>query len=45
VEQAEADTAVASAAEALGEAAFAAAWGAGRAMTLDEAVEYGLRNR
>ena len=33
--QAEVDT-------ALGEAAFAAAWDAGRAMTLDEAVEYAL---
>ena len=42
VEQAEVDMAVASAAEALGEATFTSAWDAGRAMTLDEAVEYAL---
>ena len=28
--------------EALGEAAFAAAWDAGRAMTMEQAVEYAL---
>ena len=42
VEQAEFDNTMASAAEALGEAAFTAAWDAGRAMTLEQAVEYGL---
>ena len=36
------DKTTASAAEALGEAAFAAAWEVGRAMTLEQAVEYGL---
>ncbi len=40
--QVEMDNILASAAEALGEEAFAAAWDAGRAMTLDEAVEYAL---
>ena len=33
---------VAQARTTLGDAAFAAAWNAGRAMTLDEAVEYAL---
>ncbi len=39
VEQEKVDKTMASAREALGEAAFTAAWDAGRAMTLDEAVE------
>jgi len=42
VERERMDTALASACEALGEAAFAAAWDAGRAMTLEQAVEYAL---
>ena len=42
MEQAEVDTAVASAAEVLGEAAFTSAWDAGRAMTLEQAAEYAL---
>ena len=36
------DRLVASARAALGDAAFAAAWGAGRSMTLEQAVEYAL---
>lgn len=42
VEQEKVDKTMASAREALGEAAFTAAWDAGRAMTLDESVEYAL---
>jgi hypothetical protein len=41
-EQEEMDERVSSGRMALGEEAFASAWDAGRAMTLDEAVEYGL---
>ena len=40
--QEEMDTTLASAAEVLGKEAFTPAWDAGRAMTLDEAVEYAL---
>ena len=38
----EMDAMLASAAEALGEEAFAAAWDAGRAMTMEQAVKYAL---
>jgi len=41
-EQEEIDQQVAAVREALGEAAFAAAWDAGRAMTWEQAVEYAL---
>lgn len=36
---------MASAAEALGKVIFAAAWNAGRAMTVDEAVDYALEEK
>ena len=42
VDQEKMDKTLASVAEALGEAVFAAAWDAGRAMTLDEAAVYAL---
>ena len=42
VDQDEMATTLALAAEALGEEAFTVAWNAGRAMTLDQAVEYAL---
>lgn len=42
VDQAERDKQLTSAAESLGEAAFAAAWETGWAMTLTEAIEYAL---
>src|SRR5262249_32647730 len=41
-EQAEYDRDVAAAHRALGEAAFSAAWEEGRAMTLEQAIEYAL---
>ena len=45
LDQQSTDEMLASAAEALGEEAFAAAWNAGRAMTPDEAVEYALKGK
>jgi tetratricopeptide (TPR) repeat protein len=42
-ERAEHDQAIATARAALGEEAFAAAWGEGQKMTLEQAVEYALR--
>jgi hypothetical protein len=42
-ERAEHDQAIVTARTALGEEAFAAAWEEGKKMTLDEVVEYALR--
>jgi hypothetical protein len=42
IERAEYERAVAASRTALGEAAFAAAWAEGRAMTLERAVEFAL---
>ncbi len=45
LEKEEFDNIMASAAEALGKAIFAAAWNAGRAMIVDEAVDYALEEK
>ncbi len=42
VDQVEHERRVASTGEALGDAAFGAAWAQGRAMTLEQAIEYAL---